>query len=67
MLAQIAFRQLSLGELFIAVICIAACVAIVAVALQKFGIAIPEWVQRIFWIVVVACVAIIAVRFVLSM
>jgi hypothetical protein len=37
------------------------------VALSKFGIAIPDWVTNIFWIVVVACVAIIAIKFVVGL
>jgi len=38
----------------IIVIVIAACVGIMYVALNQFGIAIPNWVIQIFWICVVA-------------
>ena len=46
------------------VVLIAAIVALVYVALRKFGIAIPDWVQQCFWIVVVAVVIIAAIKFV---
>ena len=57
----------SLGQILISVVVIAACVAIVLVAVRYFGIAIPSWAVSIFWIVIVACVAIFAIRFVLSL
>jgi hypothetical protein len=50
-------------SLAIWVIIIAAVIAIVFVALRKFGIAIPEWVVQVFWIVVVAIVCIVAIKF----
>ncbi len=31
---------------------------------SAFGIAIPPWVVTMFWIVVVACAAIYAIRFI---
>ena len=55
----------SLAELLIAVVIIAACVALVYVALNQFGIAIPPWVVQVFWICVVAFVIIFAIRLVL--
>lgn len=57
----------SFGQILIAIVIIAACVAIVYVALRQFGIAIPQWVIHIFWICAVAVVAILAIRFVLSL
>ena len=57
----------TIGEIAIAIIIIGAVVGIVYVALQQFGVAIPPWVVRIFWIVVVAIVAILAIRFLLSL
>ncbi len=56
-----------LVEILIAVVIIAACVGIVYVALRVFGVTIPPWVVQIFWIVVVAIVAIFAIRFVASL
>ena len=57
----------SLVHLLIMVIVIAACIGILYVALQQFGVAIPRFVVLIFWIVVCAFVAIAAIRFVASM
>lgn len=57
-------RAYSLVEILIAVVVIAACVALVYVALSQFGIAIPGWVITCFWIVVVAFVVVAAIRFV---
>lgn len=60
-------QAMSFGDLLIAVVVIAACCAIVCVALKKFEISPPEWAVKIFWIIVVACCAIMAIRLVLSM
>ena len=57
----------SLGHILIMVVVIAACVALVYVALRQFGIAIPPWVVQVFWIIVVAFVVIFAIRLVMSM
>ncbi len=57
----------SLGQIIIAVIVVAACIGILVVACKQFGVAIPDWAIKIFWIVVVACVAIVAIRFLLTM
>lgn len=57
----------SLAHLLIAVVVIAACIALVYIALQQFGIAIPGWVIQVFWVVVVAFVIIFAIKLVLSM
>jgi membrane protein DedA with SNARE-associated domain len=60
-------RAWSLGEFLIAVVVIAACVALVWVALTKFGITFPDWVVQVFWIVIVAFVVILAIHVVLSL
>jgi hypothetical protein len=57
----------SLASLIIFVIIIAACVGIMYVALNQFGVSIPGWVVQMFWIVIVAFVAIFAIRVLLSM
>lgn len=62
-----AVRGWSLGEMLVLVIVIAACLAVAFVALHQFGIHVPEWVIHIAWIVAVAFVAIIAIRFLLTM
>jgi hypothetical protein len=56
----------SLANMLIAIVVIAACVALVYVALKQFGIQIPQWVIQCFWIVVVAFVIIACIRLVLS-
>lgn len=57
----------SFGEMAIAVVIIAAVVALVYVALSKFGVAIPGWVVQVFWICIVAVVVIAAIRFVMTL
>lgn len=56
-----------IADIAIMIVVIAAIVALVYVALNQFGISIPEWVKHVFWILVVAFVVIIAIRFVASM
>lgn len=51
----------------VAVVIIAACIGIAVVALRVFDVTIPAWAVQIFWIVVAACVAILAIRFVASL
>jgi uncharacterized protein (DUF983 family) len=57
----------SLLQVLIAVVIVAGAVAIVYVVLDRMGVAIPEWVTRIFWILVVAVVAILALKFLFSL
>lgn len=56
-----------IGEIVIAVIVIAAVVGVMYVALQQFGVSIPPFVVKIFWIVIAAIVAILAIRFILTL
>ena len=67
MLFAQALAGVGLGQLLIYVVVIAACVGLVYVALQQFGVAIPPFAVKIFWIVVCAFLVIVAIRFVLSM
>jgi len=55
----------SVGELATFVVVVAAVVALVYVALNKFGVAIPDWVKQVFWILAVAFVVIFAIRLLL--
>ncbi len=55
--------EYSLVQILIAIIVIGAVIGITYVALQQFGISIPSFVVKIFWIVVVAVVAILAIKF----
>lgn len=58
---------MSFGGLLILIVVVAACIALVYVALRQFGIGIPGWAVQVFWIVVVAFVVICAIKLVLSM
>lgn len=55
------------AEFIIAIVILAAIVAVMYVALRQFGVGIPPWVIQIFWILVVAVVAILAIRFLMSL
>jgi len=57
----------SIGQIAIAIVVIAAVIALVYIALRQFGVAIPAWVVQVFWILAVACVVIIAIRFLVGM
>ena len=58
---------LTIVELAIALVIIAAVVGIVYTALREFGIVIPVFVQRIFWIVICCVLAVVAIKFVTSL
>lgn len=62
-----ALGSYSIVHLLVLVVVISACVGIMYVALQQFGVVIPRFVVLIFWIVVCAFLAIAAIRFVSSM
>jgi len=57
----------SLGEILIAIVLIAAGIALVAVALRKFQITVPDWFIQVLCIVVVAIVVVMALRFIFSL
>jgi hypothetical protein len=59
--------QWGIVDFIIAVIVIAACVGILYVAMDVMGVAIPAWAIHILWIVLVAVVAIIAIRFLVTL
>lgn len=56
-----------IGEIIITIIIVAAAIGILYVCLRKFGVRIPQFAVSIFWICVCAFVAIIAIRFLLSL
>ena len=60
-------RVWTFGDILIALVIVLACVGIVYVATQAFGVPIPKWLIKIVLICVVAVVAILAIRFVLSL
>jgi hypothetical protein len=51
----------------IAIIIVAAAIGIMFVVMPLLGFAIPEWAIQIFWILVIAVVAIAAIRFLISL
>ncbi len=57
----------SIVDVAVFVVVVAAIVALVYIALRQFGVAIPAWVQQVFWVCVVAFVIIVAIRFVAGM
>lgn len=60
-------RAWSWVELLIAIVILCAALGIAKVAMDYFGIIPPPWLIRIIMIVVVACVAIFAIRLVAGM
>lgn len=58
---------LSIGELAIWIVIVAAVVALVIVALKGMGVSPPAWAMQVLWIVVIAVVVIFAIRLVMSM
>jgi hypothetical protein len=57
----------SLIQMIIFLVVICAVVGIAMVAIRQSGVNIPSWVFTISWIVVVACVAIFAIKFLAGM
>ena len=57
----------SFGQVLIAIVVIAACIALVFVACRQFGITIPGWLIQVFWIVAVAVVVIFAIKLLLGL
>lgn len=64
LLAALIWMPTTVAGIAIAVVSTAAICALVLVALNYFEIKIPGWVQQVFWILVVACVIIFAIRLV---
>jgi len=59
--------QWSFIQWIIAVIVVAACIGIMFVVLNVFGISIPPFVVTIAWICLAAVVGIVAIKFVASL
>lgn len=57
----------AIGDYAIWIIIVAAIVAIVWIALAVFKISPPAWAIQMFWVLVVAFVAILAIRFLMSL
>lgn len=54
------------GSLAIAIVVIVGICVIVGIVLQKLGWSIPDWVIKIFWVLVIVVVAVWAIKFLLS-
>jgi hypothetical protein len=67
MLAQLTLRGWGLGEMLVAVIVIAAVLGITYVAVKAMGLPVPAWTWQIVGILIVAVVAVFAIRVVLSL
>lgn len=61
------FPPVSITGFLIWLVIVCACVGIAVIAMRTFGVTPPPWAVQIFWIVVVAVVAILAIRFVASL
>jgi hypothetical protein len=62
MLAMLAIAS-SPASIAIWIIIVSALAAIVFVALKAMNVAVPPWVLNIVWIVLVAIVAVLAIKF----
>ena len=66
-LSQIVGRAWGFGEIAVEIIIALAIAGIMFVATKAMGSPIPQWLLTIVGIVVVACVAIVAIRFLFGM
>jgi hypothetical protein len=55
---------MTLVHLLVLLIVVAAVVMIAVVALRAMGVEIPPWVKQIGWIILIAIVAVLAIKFV---
>lgn len=51
--------------LIVAVLVVAACVVFM-IAMKAMKVEVPPWVVQIFWVLVIAVVAVLAIKFILS-
>lgn len=52
----------SILSLLILIVVVAAGITVVVIALRRFEVKIPDWVVQIFWVLVVAVVAVLALK-----
>lgn len=62
-----AFFGLSFGEVAIALVIIGAILGVLYLALQEFGVPIPGFFIKALWIILIAVVAVLAIRFLMSL
>jgi hypothetical protein len=58
---------LSIIQLALLLIVCAGIVAVVMVILKQIGVAVPEWIVRILWIVFAVVVGVVAIKFIASL
>ncbi|CEF48303.1 unnamed protein product [uncultured bacterium] len=58
---------MSLVQLLVLIIVVGGAIAITYIILQQMGIAIPDWLVRIFWVIVAVVIGIFAIQFVMSL
>jgi len=66
-LAQAALGGWSIGSIALAVIVIAGICAVAGIVLNRLGYKVPEWVQAIFWVVVVVVIGAVAIKFLMTL
>ncbi len=61
------YQTWGIAEIGISIVAIGAICALVYIALAKFNVQIPDWVQQVFWVIVVAFVIIFGIRLIAGM
>lgn len=64
---QINFQAWSIGDWLIAIIALAGAIAVTYIILGVFEVKIPDWIVKIFWVVLAVAIGIIAIRFILNL
>jgi hypothetical protein len=65
--ALLAMGGYSIGQIAIFIVVAVVLIGIVIIATRVAGVTIPSWVWQIAWLVGLAVVAIVAIRFVMSL
>ncbi len=55
------------ADIAIMVVVVAAIITLVYIGLRQLGVAIPQWVVQVFWVLVVAFAIIFAIKLIVSM
>ena len=66
LLSNVFVGGMSISQIAIAIVVFAAVCALVFVALRQFGVSPPDWFLQCLWIVIIAVVVVVAIRFVMS-
>lgn len=57
----------SIGSLLVFLVIVVGCFAVAFVACRAMGVEIPDWVIKIGWIILIVVVAVVAIRFLLTL